>query len=238
MDNFTYFSNTYIQSFSGTEELFSSHITKAIKDLDEMVFTEKGIAVDLGCGPGAYSLALANLGFSTIHAIDFCNQIFHQDLLANNSVETHTLDIRQIDNLDLFDCDFILCTGDTILYMNDESEVLKLIAWISRALKSQGLVLFEFRDFSMELPIIERFKTTKVSTHFIKNIGLVYDEQFIHTVDVINKKVNEKWVTIKGQSKKLRLSFNQIQKLLESNGLKIANSTNINAKIRIVACKE
>ncbi len=238
INNLAYFSDIYIQNYSEIGEVFSDRIEKAKKDLDGVNFLNTNSAIDIGCGPGAYSIALSNLGFSEIHAVDFCRDIFHQDLLRNNHIKIHTIDIRQIEKLSFKEMDFILCTGDTILYLNGESEIDRLFSLISEMLNAEGQFLLKFRDFSVELPFIERFKTSKATDSFIKNIGLIYEKEYLYTVDLINKIVDGKWITEKGQSKKYRLSFEKSLSLLEKNGMKVKKSSSRNMNIEILAKKE
>jgi len=238
MDNFSYFSEIYLQNFSENREGLANRIVKAKNVLKKIDLSNMSTSLDLGCGSGAYSLALCDLGFSEIHAVDYCTEVLHPLLRTDNRIQTHILDIRLIDNSMFQDMDLILCTGDTILYLDNVEEIGQLFSHASNMLNHSGVFLLEFRDFSVELPVLERFKTSKLTESYIKNIGLIYEDGYLFTIDIINKKVDGNWVTQKGVSRKLRVASDQIYILLEENNFKIRDSIIMNGNITLVVCKK
>lgn len=145
MDNFSYFSKIYIQNFLENREGLANRIIKAKNVLKKIELTNtQHTALDLGCGSGAYSLALCDLGFSKIHAVDYCTEVFHPSLKADNRIQTHLMDIRLIDDSMFQDMDLILCTGDTILYLNNIEEISQLFSHVNKILNHEGVFLLEF----------------------------------------------------------------------------------------------
>ncbi|MDC7219776.1 MAG: methyltransferase domain-containing protein [Spirochaetales bacterium] len=234
MTNKTYFSQIYGQDFSEDDKAFQNRLSKAKAELEKLNLSGKTSALDLGCGPGAYSLALAQLGFEEVHGVDYCDNLFHNDMMSHPLIKTHVMDLRELSRLEVLKTDLILLMGDTVLYLDNLEQLENLFIQIAKRLNSKGIFLLEFRDFSVERPLLDRFVTTKSRDNFIKNVGLVYEEDYVYTIDVINKRVGDEWITEKGENRKLRISPGKMQSLMEGAGFTIHHISNNSDKVTLL----
>ncbi|MGH9069903.1 MAG: class I SAM-dependent methyltransferase [Acidimicrobiales bacterium] len=92
----------------------------------------RGLAVDLGCGSGAQTLALADLGFDPVVAVDTDPTLlaelgFHcADRPAVRAVETDAL--SSIDGLRSGSVAAVVCMGDTLLHLPSSEAVNEMFA--------------------------------------------------------------------------------------------------------------
>src|ERR1700733_7809766 len=117
-------------------------------------------ALDLGCGPGSQSIALAQLGFS-ITAIDANAQ-----LLEELGQHATGLPIRTIqhDLCALATCpalpaqvDVAVCVGDIIPHLPNTECITTLFEQVSALLVPHGKFVLSFRDLSDERYGLDRF---------------------------------------------------------------------------------
>ena len=90
---------------------------------------EASLAVDLGCGPGFQTIALAQLGFSPVIAIDTSSELLdelrsHVDGLP---VRIEKADLRELTAIvPAGQATVIVCMGDTLTHLPDKSDVSAL----------------------------------------------------------------------------------------------------------------
>jgi SAM-dependent methyltransferase len=121
---------------------------------------EHGAAIDLGSGPGFQSIALAELGFDRVVAID-TSQALLRELNANKGdlpTETVLADLRAFDGLTSpGSAEAIVCMGDTLTHLESIADVSNVLLKARDALQPGGLLLLTFRDLSIELIGLDRF---------------------------------------------------------------------------------
>ena len=112
------------------------------------------VAVDLGAGPGAHAIALAEAGYA-VTAIDTCAALL-EELRANcgdrdiRCVNDDLLRVRRYCDGAL---DVILCMGDTLTHVASLQSVERLFEAIAEALRPGGVFMATFRDYGA--PAIE-----------------------------------------------------------------------------------
>ena len=121
-----------------------------------------GAAVDLGCGPGPQTFALADLGFDPVIGVDTNDKLLHE-LMENASGRSG---IRVV-NTDLVDClpdllngenaHIITCMGDTLLHLPDRETVVDLFRRVGRSLAPGGRFVLTYRDLTQKLTGTDRF---------------------------------------------------------------------------------
>lgn len=116
-------------------------------------------ALDLGCGSGFQSLALAELGFAVL-SIDLSSV-----LIAELRERRGTRDIQAIeDNILNFprylaggQAEIIVCMGDTLTHLETYDEVRNLLEKAYQNLENSGSLFLTFRDYREELQGADRF---------------------------------------------------------------------------------
>ena len=113
-------------------------------------FRSPGPAVDLGCGSGFQTLALADLGASRVFAIDSSEDLLRE--LASRAEERPVTllhgDLRNFRELVEQPISTIVCMGDTLTHLSNKDEVTHLFSDVAAALHPEGLFILSWRDTS------------------------------------------------------------------------------------------
>jgi 2-polyprenyl-3-methyl-5-hydroxy-6-metoxy-1,4-benzoquinol methylase len=189
-------------------------------------FTGK-LAVDLGCGSGFQSIALAKLGCSTVLAIDSCRA-----LLDELSAQKGTLPIEPLcaDMLGLKEqvapgaAGIIVCMGDTLTHLESRAHVSRLFAQAFEALVPGGLLVLTFRDLSAELKGLDRFLSIRSDANRIMTCVLEYEPDTVVVSDLIHVREGDNWVLHKSSYRKLRLSVSEVEQELRALGFMVKSS--------------
>jgi ubiquinone/menaquinone biosynthesis C-methylase UbiE len=196
------------------------------------------IAIDLGAGHGLQSVPLAKVGFNVI-AIDFNKQLL-DELKVNAkglNIELVNDDLRTIKQFADKQAELIVCCGDTLSHLDSKKEIENLVADISTILKTGGKTVLSFRDYSTELTDDNRFILVKSTDTRILTCVLDYEEEIVRVTDLLNEKTDTGWQQKVSSYKKVRISTNEIVKMLERNGIQIWFNQVIRGMTTIIAGK-
>lgn len=185
-----------------------------------------GCALDLGCGPGSQSIALARLGFSVV-AIDANAQLLEE-------LGTHAggLAIQPVlhDLCDLSSCsalptqiDVAVCIGDILPHLPTTPCITALFRQVSALLSPGGRFVVGFRDLSEERFGLDRFIPIRSDHDRIMTCFLEYEARTVLVHDLIYVRQGEAWNLRKSCYRKLRLSLAWVCEELESQGLEIVS---------------
>src|SRR5277367_645289 len=109
----------------------------------------RGAAVDLGCGPGFQSIALAELGYSPVIAVDNSRELL-QELEARRrsyEIESREADITRLDSVAPPEsASVIVCMGDTLTHLPSKESVQKLFNDVFQKLAPGGVFVLSYRD--------------------------------------------------------------------------------------------
>lgn len=199
----------------------------------------RGLAIDLGAGPGFQSLPLAEFGFSVV-AVDFssallaelCERAGHlpiktiQDDILNFS--KHTGEAAQV----------IVCMGDTLTHLESLDAVKTLLRDAAHFLAKDGKLILTFRDYvSTELSNEQRFIPVQADDSKIFTCFLEYHKDFVEVFDLLYRKENEQWKLSVSSYPKLRLDRNWVVNELLENKLSVVYNELANGMLKIVAEK-
>ena len=181
-------------------------------------------ALDLGCGPGAQSIALAQLGFS-VTAIDANAQ-----LLEELHSRAGNLPIRTVlqDLCDLATCsalpaqaDVAVCIGDIIPHLPSTQCITTLFKQVSELLGPHGKFILGFRDLSVEHQGLDRFIPIRGDNERIMTCFLEYEPETVIVHDLIYVRQGNRWDLRKSSYRKLRLSILWVCTQLEARGFTV-----------------
>jgi SAM-dependent methyltransferase len=180
------------------------------------------VAVDLGCGPGFQSIALARLGFRVV-AIDLCRRLLAElDARARGlPVESIVGDIRDVAELAPATAELIVCMGDTLSHLAHADEVERVFDGAARRLAVDGRLVLTFRDLSGRLEELDRFIPVFASDDLIMTCFLEYEPASVKVHDLIWVREPHGWRFRKGAYRKLRLGAEAVAAQLERAGFTV-----------------
>ncbi len=182
----------------------------------------RGAAFDLGSGPGFQSLALAELGFSPVTAIDSSQRLLDELVARRTSqaIQVQHADLTALRSLDLVTgASIAVCMGDTLTHLPSKSAVETLFSDVYRLLSPGALLVLTYRDLTAELKGIDRFLPVRADAEKIMTCFLEYtsdDQVMIH--DLIHVRNGDEWGLRKSSYPKLRLAPEWVATALRAAG--------------------
>jgi len=195
--------------------------------LDEVVGTlpvarRSGTAVDLGSGPGFQSIALAELGYSPVIAVDSSRELL-QELQARRgsyAIESREADITRLDSVASPEsASVVVCMGDTLTHLPSKESVQKLFNDVFQKLAPGGVFVLSYRDLTGELAGTDRFLPVQADDTRIMTCFLEYKTSNTVTVhDLVYVRCEGGWKLNKSSYEKLRLGSSWVAEALRKAG--------------------
>ncbi|HVX42893.1 MAG TPA: methyltransferase domain-containing protein [Mycobacteriales bacterium] len=173
---------------------FEALVTEQVERLATCGITpvDRGRALDLGCGSGIQSIALARLGYDAVLGVDISPTLIAE--LADRAAEFPAVRPIRADVCDglaaIAEPQSIataVCMGDTLPHLPDSAAVRRLFADTFAVLEPGGTFLVSFRDLTRPLTGSDRFipvrsDEDKIMTCFLEDEGdAVRVHDLIHT---------------------------------------------------------
>ncbi len=181
-----------------------------------------GIAVDLGAGTGAHSIALADLGFSVI-ALDTCAELL-DELRRNAGSQAISPVLGDLGSFPMHcaaSVDAILCMGDTLTHLPSLAAVEELFQKVRAQLAPGGLFVATFRDYvGAPLEGVSRFIPVRSDETRILTCFLEYREQHVMVHDVLHFHGDSGWTMTVSCYPKLRIDPVWAREALADLGLR------------------
>jgi SAM-dependent methyltransferase len=186
----------------------------------------RGLAVDLGCGPGFQTIALAEIGYSPVVAMDTSVELLEELRSHAGSREVLVVpgDLLRVGELvgaetDLGLADVIVCMGDTITHLGSKEDVVSLLRAVSGALTVGGMFVVSYRDLSVEAAGVDRFIPVYGDEERVMTCFLEFDKPESVTVhDLVYRRDGSRWVLEKSCYRKLRLGVDWLVGAMEAAG--------------------
>lgn len=185
----------------------------------------RGAAVDLGCGPGFQSVALADLGFAPVTALDASMALLgelrrHSD---GRPIVAHEADLLSLHRYAApGSVAAITCMGDTLTHLADHESVQRLFAQVATALAPQGRLVITYRDLSVKLTGLDRIFDVRSDASTVMSCFLEYQTPSTVMVhDLVHVRENLQWRLRKSCYRKLRMSSTWVAEALARAGLAV-----------------
>ncbi|WP_129843687.1 class I SAM-dependent methyltransferase [Streptomyces sp. RFCAC02] len=197
---------------------------------------EDELAVDLGCGPGHTSLALAALGFGQVLAVDLSRQLL-DELAVHASHEPAVrpvhADLRTAvrDLLPAGSASVVVCLGDTLTHLPTRGDVAALLHDIAAVLLPGGTAVLSYRDLSAALTGTDRFLPVRSDEDRIMTCFLEYPDDYNDYTVVVHDVIHTRagaggdWTMHAGSYRKLRLSHAWVLDQCRAAGLRVTRET-------------
>lgn len=223
------------------EGLLARHYTWMRGDYESRVrenrdfFEESGIspegcgkALDLGCGSGFQSVALARLGFE-VFGLD-SNEYLLRELEdrtdGGSSVHTVLGDMRDPGKYaGLGPFEVVVCMGDSLTHLRSREEAATVIRHAHEALEDEGRLVLQFRDLTRELEGAERAIPVKTDDEDrLMATFLEYEPEHVNVHDMIFEREPAGWKMHKSAYKKVRLGADAVIGFVESAGFEVVSN--------------
>jgi SAM-dependent methyltransferase len=185
------------------------------------------LAVDLGAGSGAQSLALQRLGFGSVLAVDTSKALL-DELLAyagpGSPIRTVHADIRTAlpEVTEPGTVNTIVCMGDTLPHLPQLSDVVALLENIADALVDGGELVITYRDLTVELEGTARFLPVRTTEDRILTCFLEYvSEETVMVHDLLHVREDGEWSLRTGSYPKLRIGGGWLADQCRTAGLTV-----------------
>ena len=235
------------------ENLLARHYSWMRGDYDSKVlesltlFKEAGLsprsggkALDLGCGSGFQSVALAELGFAVI-GVDTSSVLLDElrERAGEREIQALPGDIRD-PGVYAAEGPFevAVCMGDTLTHLGTPGEVEALVRDVRGVMEEGGTLILEFRDYTTELKGADRVIPVRMEDDRIMATFLEYEAGHVNVHDMIFEKDAHGWEVNKSAYQKLRLGAEEVVSFLERVGYRIVSLGDEGRFVRLVASVE
>ena len=185
-----------------------------------------GIAVDLGAGFGMHAIALAERGFDVV-AVDACSVLLDrlERLGQGRRIRIVRDDMQSfVDHLPGAP-ELVMCLGDTLTHLPDDSDVEALIEEIAGVMEPGGRFIATFRDYSQRLDGTRRFIPVRSDMDRNMTCFLEYSESHVLVHDILSERRGAEWATRVGAYRKLRLAPARFRSMLIARGFSVEQSS-------------
>ncbi len=163
-------------------------------------------AIDLGAGCGFQAIPLARLGFSVL-GIDLDRKLLAalEQHKGGEDIEIVCADILDFRRHAPKSAELIVCMVDTLLHLDSQAAVTRLLADVFAALEPGGTFIATFRDFTVETKELERFIPVRNDDKTVFTCFLEFEPDTVKVHDLVYRRVDGRWDFKKSFYRKLRL---------------------------------
>ncbi|WP_219632551.1 class I SAM-dependent methyltransferase [Haloechinothrix aidingensis] len=203
------------------------------------------MAVDLGCGPGPQTLALADMGFGTVVGGDTSQELLDELVhlaYSRSAVRTHHGDLLDVlpEIAGSGEVDVVVCMRDTLLHLPGMDAVDSFLSQVSASLAAGGTLVLTYRDLTRQLEGTDRFLPVRSDEDRIMLCALDYDSPETVTVnDLVYIRTSDGWHLHKSSYPKLRIAPDALVARIDAAGLTVTHhAPDSNGMWATVACAQ
>jgi SAM-dependent methyltransferase len=216
-----------------------SFLSQALEPLKHM--PDRALAADLGCGPGFQTIALAQLGFSPVIAIDTSAELLDEMRShANNlPIQTEKADLRDLTGMvPPGQATVIVCMGDTLTHLPGKRDVSTLFRAVFDTLHPGGMFVITCRDLTTELHGTDRFIPVRSDDNTIMTCFLEFEnKESVVVHDLVHTRHDAGWSLNKSSYRKLRLGIDWLCQELRQAGLFVVSQDSSGRLLALAAVK-
>lgn len=219
---------------------FADKVAEQRALLEGFGVTPGGLAVDLGCGSGFQAVALTDMGFARVLAIDTSAALLAElhERRDGRPVETARADLRALPSLvPAGAAAAIVCMGDTLTHLESRDHVSRVFRDIAAALAPGGAFVLTWRDLSAELTGTDRFIPVASDADRMMTCFLEYEPESVVVHDLIHVREGGAWTLHKSSYRKLRLPVGWLASELEDAGFRVTRNEMAGRLSALVAAK-
>ncbi|AEE97136.1 class I SAM-dependent methyltransferase [Mahella australiensis] len=146
-------------------------------DLVQSVFDKSASVLDVACGTGTYTLAMAKMGYNMI-GIDISRAMI--DIAMASAADgglTAAFYVMDMTDLSVFQpasFDGVMCMGNSLVHLSNEAMVSIALKEFHRVLKAPGKLLLQIMNYDR----IIKYRIDQLPTVRNDDIGLVFNRRY------------------------------------------------------------
>jgi GNAT superfamily N-acetyltransferase/SAM-dependent methyltransferase len=182
--------------------------------------------LDLGCGHGVHSVALARLGHA-VTAVDLSDTLLQELAERSQVLAVRTARADLVGFLESFDGNptGIVCLGDTLTHLPSVGAVRRLLDLPAALLGPGGFLVLGFRDYSGTPPVGDaRFIPVRSDADRIHTCFLEYLETTVRVHDLVHTRKADGWTLQVGSYSKLRLAPADVSDWMRAAGFSVEDA--------------
>lgn len=208
---------------------------------NDVVPRKTGLAIDMGCGHGIQSVALAELGF-TVLGIDFSERLINEFewKTKGQRIYSKQADFTELKESPLISPEVICCMGDTLPHFLDKATLKKCISRWAGWLVEKGKLVIAYREMYTELKDEQRFVPVRLDENRLFTCMLEYFPEKVRVNDLLYEKEEDsgEWKQQVSSYFKLRVPEHELAEIIMDAGLKMNSVHTISGLTYIIAQKD